>query len=365
MPPDESKPNKSNKPQRILSIDGGGVRGVIPAMFLVELEEMLGGPAAQYFDLIAGTSTGGFMALLLTVPGPDGAKPRYSARDILKFYEEHAKDVFPLIDGRHGMTDPLFPSPEKVFHQYFGDAELKNAVTDVLVTAYDMDSRNFCTFSRRDARDDRLRHWSRNCYMRDLARATTCYPMVFPAAEFRSVDGKKLYHMLDGGLGAVNPVATAMSHCMINTGLQQADLFLVMSLGTGDFRRAMPFAEVCNWGAAQWTKDLYLVSVMFDGMASAANNAMELALRLQPFYRFQVPLPQDIPFHDSRPATIEALKSLATKVINGRTELSYDPKGDNTRELLQDLADQLKTHEFSEKAVIKRITALTAAIRGA
>ena len=61
-----------SKPIRILSIDGGGIRGVIPAMILARIESLTGKPIAELFDLIAGTSTGGILTLGLTKPGPDG-----------------------------------------------------------------------------------------------------------------------------------------------------------------------------------------------------------------------------------------------------------------------------------------------------
>jgi len=65
-------------PYRILSLDGGGIRGLMPAMMLAELERRTNRPVAQLFDLIAGTSTGGILALGLVRPGPDG-KPLHSA----------------------------------------------------------------------------------------------------------------------------------------------------------------------------------------------------------------------------------------------------------------------------------------------
>jgi patatin-like phospholipase/acyl hydrolase len=70
---------------KVLSIDGGGIRGVGPAMVLAEIEERTGRPAAERFDLIVGTSTGGILALGLTRPGDDG-KPRYAAEKLIGLY---------------------------------------------------------------------------------------------------------------------------------------------------------------------------------------------------------------------------------------------------------------------------------------
>jgi patatin-like phospholipase/acyl hydrolase len=77
---------------RILSIDGGGIRGVFPAAFLAKLEEHLDAPLSSYFDLIAGTSTGGIIAI--------GLGLGLSAKDILKLYEEQGPVIF---DQHHGV----------------------------------------------------------------------------------------------------------------------------------------------------------------------------------------------------------------------------------------------------------------------
>ena len=84
---------------RILSIDGGGIRGVIPARVLVELERLTGLPIASTFDVIAGTSTGGIIALGLTRPtGVDGAP--LAAREVLELYMRRGNEIFPRVDVR-------------------------------------------------------------------------------------------------------------------------------------------------------------------------------------------------------------------------------------------------------------------------
>ena len=78
---------------KILSIDGGGVRGLIPGMVVVEIERRMGKPVSELFDLIAGTSAGGHIALALTCPGADG-KPRWKAEDLAVFYREAYGRIF-------------------------------------------------------------------------------------------------------------------------------------------------------------------------------------------------------------------------------------------------------------------------------
>ena len=81
------------KRMNILSIDGGGIRGIIPAIVLAEIEKNTGSKIANLFDLIAGTSTGGILALGLTRPGNDST-PQYSASDLVTLYEEEGRNVF-------------------------------------------------------------------------------------------------------------------------------------------------------------------------------------------------------------------------------------------------------------------------------
>lgn len=353
---------RKSKPFRILSIDGGGVRGIVPAMFLVDLEKKLGGPIAHYFDLIAGTSTGGFMALMLTAPGTDGKTPKYSAEEIVERYQRNAKDIFPLdhLTPNLPKNKPCFDAPDEVFLRELGDAEIKDAITEVLVTAYDTDTREFFLFTRGDAQRDE----SCNVYMRDAARATTAFPMIFPAAGFKSVNGRKTYHMLDGGVGAINPVATALSYSMWATGLVE-QLFIVMSIGTGTFKAKLDFSEIRNWGTGHsregrivnngWNKNLALVNNMFDGMASAAHLAMQNTLRLQPYYRFDVGLKAEIGFQDAREETIQKLITLTRAVINRKMDVDYSPEGESTQVLLEELADQLKKQQWSEEVIQKRL----------
>lgn len=79
---------------RILSIDGGGVRGIVPAVVLGEIQRRTGRHPSELFDVIAGTSTGSLLAMSMCIPGPDG-RPRYQASLAADAYEEFAPKIFP------------------------------------------------------------------------------------------------------------------------------------------------------------------------------------------------------------------------------------------------------------------------------
>ncbi len=107
--------------KRILSIDGGGIKGVFPASFLATVEESVGGSVADYFDLIAGTSTGGIIAL--------GLRLGFTAKEILSFYESLGPRVFrgnQLLGGVRRLTTGKYRPDElrKALTDQFGDREL-------------------------------------------------------------------------------------------------------------------------------------------------------------------------------------------------------------------------------------------------
>jgi uncharacterized protein len=78
---------------KILSIDGGGIRGIIPCRILSFIEQQLGNNLSTYFDLMAGTSTGGIITLGLTKPNELGANA-FTAKEMLELYTDHGGDIF-------------------------------------------------------------------------------------------------------------------------------------------------------------------------------------------------------------------------------------------------------------------------------
>jgi patatin-like phospholipase/acyl hydrolase len=145
--------------RKVLSIDGGGIRGIIPAMVLAEIERRTGKRTAEVFDLVAGTSTGGILALGLTKPGEDGG-PEYSARKLIALYETEGgrifdRSVWHRIHSVGGLAEEKYPATgiEEVALEYFGDVRLSQAHKEVLVTAYEIEKRGPWFFKRRHALD--------------------------------------------------------------------------------------------------------------------------------------------------------------------------------------------------------------------
>jgi predicted acylesterase/phospholipase RssA len=231
-------------PFRVLAIDGGGIRGVIPATVLVELERRLAPrPLASVFDLIVGTSTGGIIALALTVP--EDGRPRHSAQRLLELYLNDGETIFPgggrVTVPRPGVlregTRYLASELEEVLEGYLGDAPLTAALTGVVVTSYDLAYAEPVTLSNRPELGDVT-----DVTMVVAARATSAAPLYFKPE--RVIDGKRERTLVDGGLYVNNPAVLGYllgGQVAAREGLPLA----LVSLGTGTRppRTAVPAFE--------------------------------------------------------------------------------------------------------------------------
>ncbi len=303
---------------RILSIDGGGIRGLIPAMVLAEIEKRTGKPIAEMFDMIAGTSTGGILALGLTLPGENG-KPRYSANDLVKLYQEHGKTIFSQttwhkIKSASGIVDEKYSQQgiESVLKQYFGNTNLSDLLLDVLVTSYDLERRRPFFFKSHRAKEDD----SRNFLAWEAARATSAAPTYFEPLQLFARHQEGYHGLVDGGVFANNPAMCAFAEA---TALGNTDL-LVVSIGTGETNTPYPYTDAKNWGMIEWIKPI--ISVMMDGNSDTVAYQLEQVLQANPksdYFRLQ------------------------TKLIEGSEQMD-NASPDNIR-LLQVVADDLITKE--------------------
>ena len=297
---------------KILSIDGGGVRGIIPGMVIAEIESRTGKPVSELFDLISGTSAGGHLALALSLPAENG-KPRWSAAALADFYGPAYGKIFDssrfkMLDVIKGLAHERYSSNgiEGVLEELFGEAMLSDALTEVLITAYEVERAEPHFFTRHDARTDpRNDH-----FMRFVARATSAAPTYFePAARLESPD--KLT-FIDGGVFANNPTMCAFAHAQ-SLGFDEDDMTIV-SLGTGAVSRSLQFEEVREWGLASWARPIIDIS------AHAGNHAIDWQmthiLRPENYFRLTPSLASGrTSLDDARPETISALEAIAKNLI--------------------------------------------------
>ena len=283
------------RPYRILSIDGGGIRGIIPGLALQALEELTGRATHELFDLVAGTSTGGILALGLTCPADEPGRARYTAAELVALYEDHGAAIFdrhglrsvPGLDILSDLLEERYPADalERVLEDYFGDARLKDALCDVIVPAYEIERRIPFFFKSRRARVDP----SYDYPIRDVARATSAAPTYFEPHRI-DVDGD-YYSLVDGGVFANNPTMCAIAEALaVSRSAEATDAaadLVVASLGTGEHTRPIPHARAVGYGLVQWAPRL--LSVMMDGNSDTVRYQAEQAVPGRHF-RFQVTL---------------------------------------------------------------------------
>ena len=211
---------------RILSIDGGGIKGVFPAAFLAELEKSLPEPIYRYFDLIAGTSTGGIIAL--------GLGLGLSASAITSFYEKQGPSIFPAAL----LSVPMRLARQFLSSKYSPDA-LRTALEGEFKACTLADSRVRLLIPSFNVNNGEIhiyktRHHQRfrtdfRVSMVDVALATTAAPTYFPT--HKGV-GQALY--IDGGLWANNPVGNAVVEAISWLGISPQRI-RVLSLGCTEF----------------------------------------------------------------------------------------------------------------------------------
>jgi patatin-like phospholipase/acyl hydrolase len=300
--------------KRILAIDGGGIRGVIPATVLVAIEEQTGKRIAELFDLIAGTSTGGILAAGLSVPGPDGKTPKFKASDLLDLYKIHGQEIFNF--SRLRFVTSLFFGPqysatnlETQLRNYLGDARLADAVTGLLITSFDMHAGEAWFFSREAATTAHVS--DRNYFLRDVARATSAAPTYFSPFQFApaSHGGPVL---VDGGVFANNPALCAWvdEHEDIKA---DSDV-LILSLGTGSVPHPVQFDRARLWGKLGWARPA--ISAFLDGQSDTAEFELGQLLDEKHYLRLQTKLPvANERMDDASKANIEALESAAAAML--------------------------------------------------
>ncbi|WCR53153.1 MAG: hypothetical protein PG981_000175 [Wolbachia endosymbiont of Ctenocephalides orientis wCori] len=250
----------------ILSIDGGGIRGIIPAMILSGIEKKTGKPISQIFDLLVGTSTGGTIVAGLCKKDSKG-KLQYSADDVVNLYQEYGpyifkssflrKSIFSWINGAQYPSENI----EYVLHKYFGDDILKNTLSNVLITSYDI--HNNCPFFFKSWKEDR-----NFIKLRDVLRAATATPTYF-APKYLKVNQKEMV-LIDGGVFANNTAACSYAS---SRKLFPNDDVVLLSIGTGRSSHSIKYLRLKRFGKISWIKPL--INVMFASGLDCVNYQLD------------------------------------------------------------------------------------------
>ncbi|XP_075648685.1 patatin-like protein 2, partial [Castanea sativa] len=209
----------------ILSIDGGGIRGIIPSIMIEFLKseiQKLDGPDARiadYFDIIAGTSTGGLVTSMLTAPNENN-RPLFAAKDIKNFYLYHCPKIFPQhnrwIDPMVKiLTGPKYDGQylHKILKDKLGDTHLHQTLTNVVIPTYDIKLRQPTIFSSYKVK----KNPSMDALLSHICIGTSAAPTFLPAYYFETNDPKmevREFNLIDGGVAADNPTKLAIGEAI-------------------------------------------------------------------------------------------------------------------------------------------------------
>ncbi|CAG8691638.1 13973_t:CDS:2, partial [Racocetra persica] len=181
------KHRNDNSVYRILSIDGGGVRGVLPALWLSELEYRAHRPISQLFNMVTGTSTGGIIAAGLSMPRFEfsNSKLPLSTIDLLEFYQNQVKSIFTLSNkwniSSKSATKYTDDGRFSMLSKYFGKTLLSQASIELIIPAVNVNNLRSKLFTSYDS----LNNNSKNDTIFNILMATTAAPTFFPSYEIK------------------------------------------------------------------------------------------------------------------------------------------------------------------------------------
>lgn len=254
---------------RILSIDGGGIRGILPGQILVSLEAKLKKKAknkhvsiADYFDVIAGTNAGGVLTFAYLLPdNKNPSHPAFTAQEVMNIYLKHGQHIFnhKLKKKVFGIGDDIYPAKGayKTLTNFFGAIRLSELLKPCLVPTYNINERKAMALNQEKVHKGQLDDF----LLRDAARAATATPGYFDIANIQSHGGRN-YPLIDGGIYANNPAMLAFTE--VQNSMKETDEdekitpndIAMLSLGTGTNQLRYQYDNAKKWKGAKWLKPL-------------------------------------------------------------------------------------------------------------
>jgi patatin-like phospholipase/acyl hydrolase len=264
---------------RVLAIDGGGIRGLIPALVLTELERRAGRRIFEMFDLIAGTSTGGILACAVCAPDP------LPASNLVELYTEEGpkifdRSLFQRIRSADGLLDEKYDDAalDSALERFLEHKRLAETRPDLIVPSYDTALPGPYFFKTTKARETPD---ADDFPLSIVARATSAAPTYFEALEA----GDKA--LVDGGVFATNPAMCALAEVLNREDVRPRDV-VMLSLGCGQHTEKHSFDQIKNWGLVGWARPI--LDVVFDGVSDAVDYQLQRVLDPERYFRLQVEL---------------------------------------------------------------------------
>jgi hypothetical protein len=325
---------------KVLCLSGGGVKGIAELVVLAKIEEITQQPISKLFNIISGTSVGGLIAALLTIPKEEGStEPRYSAKEALELFENTAPEIFPQSWFNWGIIKHKYSQEplKKMLEKHLGDNRLDDSLCRLIIPVADLNEgkNSMKIFDSHDQHSPHVR-------TKDVLLATTAAPTYFKAVvnkeavkDYDYAAGKP-YAFADGGLGANRPAATVLQ--VLKEGLsyhEQADIMertMICSINFGKGEQTKAQIPSPNFdGALGWLLN-GLIDTLMKNDAEADVNEVRLDLTGEgQNIEIWLPIPKECKnLDDSSQNNITKLKLVAEQYL------------ENNSKLVQDLCDMLK-----------------------
>lgn len=246
---------------KVLSLNGGGIRGIITCKILVALEERLKARVGkdikivEKFTTVSGTSIGGIIAMLLLLT--ENGEPKYSAKNVLDIMLKEYSEIFKPDSSWNlwGYERPKYDLSgiEKLGNKYALSANMDQLYRDCIIPVYNLDTRRPYFFTR-----------SSQFFVKEVGKCVGAAPSYFQIPEIFDINGAA-YHFMDGGVVCNNPSMIAVTHILEREKLHASEFFVV-NVGTGQPNDNLPFNKVKNWGKLSWADPIS--SLLIDSSAS-------------------------------------------------------------------------------------------------
>lgn len=277
MPTNHETNVNADKRFQILSLDGGGIKGLFSAALLAALEADLKTRVIDHFDLIAGTSTGGIIAVALGL----GLSPR----EIVQFYMQHGPAIFPGSSTwrrclLHWFRSKYDAGPlEAALRDCFTERRFGESTKRLVIPSYNLGEDDVYIF--RTAHHERLRRDLRVPAWK-VARATSAAPTYFPS--FKGLDSQRL---IDGGVWANNPTMVALVESFGTLGVALKDTH-ILSIGTTDALNSR-HRKLDRRGKLGWASEA--IDVVMRGQTIAAHNQAKFLVGESNYWRLDPVVP--------------------------------------------------------------------------
>lgn len=307
---------------RILSVDGGGVRGIIPARILQEIEKRTNKHTSELFDMSTGTSTGSLVVLGLGAPDKQGA-PKNSAQDMVNLYLNDSNKIFNKSLLRNiwtgfGLWGAKYDRKnlDEILGNIFGDLCLSQTLYPVFIPIYSITTSKPNIASTKAALKDKKYDF----YVRDIAGVATAAPTYFSPKVISNISGNIKFTASDGGMYDNDPeIIAVMSMNFMNPEFN-SDKVILVSIGTGEVKQTIQTQEGDN-GVIGWLTEKDLVDNMMD-----AEMLMDEAITKSVFkgnrYRLEVTLQPGMEAMDNiSDENLKALLDITEEYINDNDEI--------------------------------------------